>query len=275
MKFTKIPETTFQNIQLNAGILLDDFNPATGVIGNILGATTGGFQFSDDPEFQDYGEDVDNCPKNMKELKKLNARAVAMTGNFVTVTPDIAKLLSGAADIDAQDDTHIIPRNDILQSDFQDIWWVGDYSDVNTGDNAGFVAIHLMNALNTTGFKIQSTDKGKGQLSFNFQGHYTMEDQDKVPYEVYVKQGSGSVTPSIFLNKHSVTIAAEGTTTLLATTVPDDAVVSWTSANNTVASVSDGVVTAGNTAGNTIIKAAITVNGVTYDDTCTVIVTAS
>lgn len=275
MKFTKIPETTFQNIQLNAGILLDDFTPATGVIGNILGATTGGFQFSDDPEFQDYGEDVDNCPKNMKELKKLNARAVAMTGNFVTVTPDIAKLLSGAADIDGLDDTHIIPRNDILQSDFQDIWWVGDYSDVNTGDNAGFVAIHLMNALNTTGFKIQSTDKGKGQLSFNFQGHYTMEDQDKVPYEVYVKQGSGSVTPSIFLNKHSVTIAAEGTTTLLATTVPDDAVVSWTSANNTVASVSDGVVTAGNTAGNTIIKAAITVNGVTYDDTCTVIVTAS
>jgi len=275
MKFTKIPETTFQNIQLNAGILLDGFTPATGVIGNILGATTGGFQFSDDPEFQDYGEDVDNCPKNMKELKKLNARTVAMTGNFVTVTPDIAKLLSGAADIDALDDTHIIPRNDILQSDFQDIWWVGDYSDVNTGDNAGFVAIHLMNALNTTGFKIQSSDKGKGQLSFNFQGHYTMEDQDKVPYEVYVKQGSGSVTPSIYLNKHSVTIAAEGTTTLLATTVPDDAVVTWTSASNTIASVSDGVITAGENAGNTIIKAAITVDGVTYDDTCTVIVTAS
>ena len=54
MKFTKIPETTFQNIQLNAGILLDGFNPATGVIGNILGATTGGFQFSDDPEYLKY-----------------------------------------------------------------------------------------------------------------------------------------------------------------------------------------------------------------------------
>ena len=275
MKFTRIPEDTFQSIQLNAGILLDGFNPATGVIGNILGATTGGFQFSDDPEFQDYGEDVDNCPKNMKELKKLNARTVAMTGNFVTVTPDVAKLLSGAADIDALDDAHIIPRNDILQSDFKDIWWVGDYSDVNTGDNAGFVAIHLMNALNTTGFKIQSTDKGKGQLSFNFQGHYTMDDQDKVPYEVYVKQGSGSVAPSIYLNKHSVTIAAEGTTTLTATTVPDDAVVTWTSASDSVATVSDGVITAGANAGNTIIKATITVNGVTYDDTCTVIVTAA
>lgn len=274
MKFTKIPETTFQNIQLNAGILLDGFNPATGVIGNILGATTGGFQFSDDPEYKDYGEDVDNCPKNTMELKKLDGRAVSMSGNFVTVTAVLAKVLAGAADIDGQNDIHVIPRNDILASDFQDIWWVGDYSDVNTGDNAGFVAIHVMNALNTTGFKIQSSDKNKGQLAFNFQGHYSIEDQDKVPYEVYVQQGSGSATPSIYLNKHSLTVAKNGTASLTATTVPAGATVTWTSGNSSVASVSDGVITAGSSAGNTIIKAAITIDGVTYDDTCTVVVTA-
>lgn len=275
MKFTKIPDTTFQNIQLNAGILLDSFTPATGVIGNILGATTGGFQFSDDPEFSDYGEDIDNCPKGMKELKKLNTRTVTMAGNFVTVTPDIAKMLSGAADIDSQDDTHIIPRNDLLNSDFQDIWWVGDYSDVNTGDEAGFVAIHLMNALNTTGFKIQSTDKNKGQLAFNFQGHYSMDAQDTVPYEVYVKEGSGSAAPHIYLNKHSVTLETGASTTLTVDKLPADATVTWSSASSSVASVSNGVITAGESAGNTIITAKITVDGVDYTDTCTVVVTGS
>ena len=177
----------------------------------------------------------------MKELKKLNTRTVTMAGNFVTVTPDIAKMLSGAADIDSQDDTHIIPRNDLLNSDFQDIWWVGDYSDVNTGDEAGFVAIHLMNALNTTGFKIQSTDKNKGQLAFNFQGHYSMDAQDTVPYEVYVKEGSGSAAPHIYLNKHSVTLATGASTTLTVDKLPANASVTWSSANSSVASVSDGV----------------------------------
>ena len=274
MKYTQIPTTAFQNIQLNAGILVDSFNPATGVIGNLLGATTGGIQFADAPEFQDFGDDVDNCPKNMKELKKLTNHAVTMSGTFVTVTAATAKMLAGAADADSQNDAHIIPRNDIAASDFTDIWWIGDYSDVNTGDNAGYVAIHLMNALNTGGFQIQSTDKGKGQFAFSFEGHYSMDAQDTVPYEIYVKQGSGSATPSIYLDKHSLTVAKNGTASLVATTVPAGATVTWSSSSGSVASVSNGTITAGSSAGNTIITASITQSGVTYNDTCTVVVTA-
>ena len=274
MKYTQIPSTAFQNIQLNAGILVDSFTPATGVIGNLLGATTGGIQFADAPEFQDFGDDIDNCPKNMKELKKLTNHAVTMSGTFVTVTAATAKMLAGAADADGLDDTHIIPRNDILASDFTDVWWVGDYSDVNTGDNAGFCAIHLKNALNTGGFQIQSTDKGKGQFAFSFEGHYSMSAQTEVPYEIYIKEGSGSTTPSIYLNKHSLTVAKNGTASLIATTVPAGATVTWSSSSDSVASVSNGTITAGSSAGNTIITASITQGGVTYNDTCTVVVTA-
>ena len=72
MKYTQIPATAFQNIQLNAGILVDDFNPSTGAIGNLLGATTGGVAFKDDIKYTDFGDDIDNCPKNMKELKQLD-----------------------------------------------------------------------------------------------------------------------------------------------------------------------------------------------------------
>ena len=67
---------------------------------------------------------------------------------------------------------------------------MGDYSDKNGETKGGYVAIHLMNALNTGGFQIQSTDNGKGQFAFSFMGHYSMSAQDTVPYEVYVKAGA-------------------------------------------------------------------------------------
>lgn len=189
MKFTQIPATTFENLQMNAGILVDNFTPTTGVIGKLLGATTGGINFSDTIEFSDLGEDIDNCPKNTKELKKVNSREVKMGGTFVTVSPSMGKMLSAVADIDENNANHIIPRADLEQSDFSDLWWVGDYSDVNTGDNAGFLAIRLKNALNTNGFNIQSTDKGKGQFGFEFTGHYSIEAQDEVPYDMYIQAG--------------------------------------------------------------------------------------
>ena len=191
MRFTKIPETTFSEIQLNAGVLLADFTPADGSfeLTDIIGATTGGVSFADSMTFTDFGEDIDNCPANMKELKQLDTHEVTMSGTFVTVTAETVKTLIGVADIASGDATKVVPRNDLLDTDFTDIWWVGDYSDKNGETKGGYVAIHLMNALNTGGFQIQSTDSGKGQFAFSFMGHYSMAAQDTVPYEVYVKAG--------------------------------------------------------------------------------------
>lgn len=271
MKYTQIPTTAFEQIQLNAGILVDDFNPATGVIGRLLGATTGGVSFTDAVEYSDFGEDIDNCPKNMMELKKLDSHDVTMSGTFVTLSAETAKMLVAVGDVDSQDETHIIPRNDLLQTDFVTVWWIGDYSDVNTGDNAGFVAIKMFNALNTGGFSIQSTDKGKGQFAFEFTGHYSMEAQDTVPYEIYIKQGGAEPVPSVLINTHAVTVVDGDTVTLTATTVPSGETVTWSSSDNTKASVANGVVT-GEAEGQAIITASITVDGVTYTDTCTVVV---
>ena len=190
MKFTQIPADTFENLQMNAGILLDEFTPSTGVIGKIIGATTGGINFTATPTYSDYGEDIDNCPKNMKELKNLDSWEATLSGTFASVSASLAKMLIGAADADKSDATHIIPRNDILETDFQDIWWVGDYSNLNGDTNGGFCAVHLINALSTGGFQIQSTDKAKGQFAFSFTGHYSMDDQSRVPFEIFVKAGT-------------------------------------------------------------------------------------
>lgn len=275
MKFTQIPANTFKELQMNAGILVDNFNPATGVIGNLMGATTGGINFADNVSYTDLGDDIDNCPKNMKELKQLESHEVTMSGTFLTVTAESAKKLAAVADIDSNDSTHIIPRNDLLAKDFIDVWWIGDYSDVNTGNNAGFLAIHLMNALNTGGFQIQSTDKAKGNLAFTFTGHYSMEAQDTVPFEIFVKSGTETVQPSVNLDNHAITLVNGATKTLVATTRPDDAVVTWDSDNDIIATVTSGGVVTAEGVGDTIITASITVDGVEYTDTCTVIVTAA
>lgn len=275
MKYTQIPATAFKDIQLNAGILVESFTPADGTIGRMLGATTGGVSFADDVEYTDFGEDIDNCPKNMKELKKLDSHNVTIGGTFITINAATAKLLAAAADVDALDETHIIPRNDLEQTDFKDLWWIGDYSDVNTGENAGFVAIHLMNALNTGGFQIQSTDKGKGQFAFEFTGHYSMDAQDTVPYEIYIRQGGSEPVPAVVINTHAETIAVGDTLTLTAETLPAGETVTWSTSSSSIADVTSGGVVSGEGVGSAIITATITVDGVDYTDTCTVIVEAA
>lgn len=192
MKFTKIPTTTFQELQLNAGVLVSEFTPGTGTIdsSNILGATTGGISFSATPSYTDMGDDVDNCPKNMMELKRLDSWDIKMSGTYVTVNTARAKSLIGAADIGSSDTTLITPRNDIQTADFEDIWWVGDYSDKNGATNGGFIAIHLMNALSTGGLQIKSGDKSKGQFSFEYTAHFSNAAQDTVPFELYIKAGA-------------------------------------------------------------------------------------
>lgn len=191
MKFTKIPDTAFDEIQLNAGVLSTTFTPSSGEIGDILAATSGGISFEATPTYTDFGEDIDNCPKNTKELKKLDSWAVKMSGSFVTVTATSAKMMVGAADT-AKEGTadKITPRNDVLDTDFGDIWLVGDYSSKNGDTNGGFVAIHMLNALSTGGFKLHTADKNKGTLSFEFTGHYSIEDQSTVPFEIYIKKGA-------------------------------------------------------------------------------------
>ena len=195
-KFTQIPIDTFKKLQLGAGLLTSKFDPASGELtaSNIIGATTGGVSFEATPSFSDFGEDIDNCPKNTKELKKLDSWDAKMSGSFVTMDTTTAVSVIGAAAVASNDPTKVVPRNSIKGTDFKDIWWIGDYSDVNDDGSstgkAGFIAIRLINALSTGGFKIQSGDKAKGAFEFEYTGHYSIEHIDTVPFELYIKAGS-------------------------------------------------------------------------------------
>lgn len=188
MGYKLIPADTFKTLQMDAGVLVADFSAATKTIAakDVLCATTGGINFTDTPTFSDQGEDIDNCPTNMLELKHLDSHEVKMSGTALTITPTFANRLAGASDVaTASGVSSLTPRNSLdTAKDFSDLWWVGDYG---TG---GFVAIHLMNALNTSGFALQTTNNGKGQFAFEFTGHYSIDDQDKVPYEILICDGT-------------------------------------------------------------------------------------
>ncbi len=149
--------------------------------------TSGGVSFTSTPTYKDFGEDIDNCPKNTKELKKIDGYDVKLSGTLVTVTSAVAKKLVGAADVAS---TKITPRADLASADFADIWWIGDYSDKNGATNGGFVAIHVLDALSTGGFQLQSSDKEKGKFAFEFTGHTSLATPSVVPFEVYVKAGT-------------------------------------------------------------------------------------
>lgn len=183
--FTKIPQNTFEALQVEAGILLTSFNPSTPAATdeNIICATTGGINVSCVPTYSDYGEDVDNCPNNTKELKRLDGWECKISTTCLGTSPALIKRALGAADIDGTNASKILPRAELEQTDFADLWWVGDKAD------GGYVAVKLINALSTGGFVLQTGKRAKGQVTLELTGHVSINAQTVVPMEFYSADG--------------------------------------------------------------------------------------
>ncbi len=184
-RYTKIPQSTFQDMQLDAGIILKQFSLTDAIAGqagftddDIVTATTGGIEITCEPEYSDLGEDVDNCPVNMKELKHLDSWTCTMSFTALKISEEGFKLALGAADIDSTN--HVVkPRRDLNQADFADLWWVGDRAD------GGLVAVKLLNALSTGGLSIKTEKSSKGNLDVELTGHVSLSAQDVMPMEFY------------------------------------------------------------------------------------------
>ena len=179
--FTVIPQSTFEDMQLDAGILLKNFDPSNPEVvdADIVTATTGGIQITCQPSFSDLAEDVDNVPNGMKEFKHLDSWECSMSTTALGTSPAMIRFALGCADIDGTDTTKIVPRADLKQTDFGDLWWVGDKAD------GGFVAVKIKNALSTEGFSLQTTKNGKGQTGLTIAGHVSINAQKEVPMEFY------------------------------------------------------------------------------------------
>ena len=183
-KFTKIPQSTFDEIQLDAGVLTTEFDPEHPeqfTVDKIICATTGGIQISSVPSFSDFGEDVDNVPNNMLEFKHKDSEENKISTTALGTSPKMIKLALGCAEIDDSNTaTKIVPRRDVKTSDVKSIWWIGDKT------NGGYVAVQLKNALSTGGYSLQTGKNAKGQTSLEFTGHTSIQNQDDSSIEFYV-----------------------------------------------------------------------------------------
>lgn len=275
-RYTVIPENAFDGLQVDAGVLLKRFNieqAAAGEVGftdaDIICATSGGVNPTCVPTYSDYAEDVDNAPTNLKEFKHLDGWECKLATTSLGNSPELIKLSLGAADIDLTNTGKIVPRKSLQQSDFTDIWWVGDRAD------GGFVAIQILNALSTGGFSLQTTKNGKGTVSLEITGHVSINAQNVVPMVFYsIDPVSGGVhVTGVGVVPSALELEVDDTERLTAVITPsnaDDKVVAWASSDTAVATVdSEGIVTA-KAAGTATIT--VTTHDGSYTDTCSVTV---
>ena len=184
MKFVKVPENAFKEMQLEAGLILSQFD-ITGETDvedtDIVCATTGGINIVCKPTFTDYGSDIDNVPNNMLEFKEIDGWDCSIGFTALNASASFIKMALCAADVDGG---KITPRNDLTADDAKDVWWVGERKD------GGFVACCLKNSLSTDGLSLKTTKNGKGNLSCTLTGHVSIKAQDVVPMEFYVQEGA-------------------------------------------------------------------------------------
>lgn len=183
-KFTKVSQDTFDELQLEAGVVLTTFDPSTPTTpadANILCATTGGVTITCKPTFTDFAEDVDNVPNNTMDFKHIDGYDCSLAFSSVKFNAANVAMAVGASDTTtATGYKKVLPRNSLKSTDFTDLWWVGDKAD------GGAVAVKLLNALSTEGVSITTTKKGKGNMAMTISGHFSLAAQDTVPMEFYV-----------------------------------------------------------------------------------------
>ena len=196
---------TYQNLQLNAGIFLYNFNYEeyatidalrTAVLAkiqaneNILGSTRGGGSFV---VTQDVREpEVDGARYRFKGGSFVDSVDANMTGTLLEVTPENFKYILATGDVDNSVATRIkvTMHTRINAADHLDnLVWIGDIAD------GSLVMIVLKNALNTNGMNLTFTDKGEGTMPFEFHAYQAkVEDYDSAPFEVFFLRPAAGTT---------------------------------------------------------------------------------
>lgn len=133
----------------------------------------------------------------------------------------------------------------------------------------GISTTHKFTKTNNTAAKAVTVNTGLGLANVT-----NFFDSVQTPDTIEAVSPTPVTTPSVTLNKQSESVAVGSTVTLSATTVPADAVVTWSSSASEYATVAAGVVT-GVAEGSATITATITVDGQEYSDSCAVSVTAA
>ena len=190
---TGLRPETFENLQLNAGVFLLNFDhsaindkaaleeavlAAMEANTGVLGATIGGGTFNCTPEMRTVEADGMRYPFVGSTVN--DKWTVELTTTLKEVTADNFALALASADVTKNGGkTTVTVRTDIKKTDYkQKLCWIGDTS-------KGFVLIELDNALNTAGAAFTFSDKSEGTIPVTFQAHVAdLKSQGNAPCRV-------------------------------------------------------------------------------------------
>lgn len=181
---TGVTEKTPLNLQLNAGVLLKNFDPENDEVSNddIIGATRNGGSFSAVPTV--HQATADGVPTNYKGLDRIDEWVVTLNVTLIETTPNNIKRALGCTVKESKSTnyTKYTCGNEISDTDYQNYWWLGAMS------NGKKIAIHIKNGMNKSGFTLTFTDKGEGTFPLAIIGNYTFADltTGEAPFEIYL-----------------------------------------------------------------------------------------
>lgn len=192
---TGLRASTFENLQLNAGMFLANFDYSTATdaatLGALLkterektsgsaliGATRGGGTFVCTPNKRSI--EADGKREEWKGSSVNDGWTIKLTTTLLEINATNLKRSFGTADVTDTEKKHTIKiRTDIKDADYiTSLVWVGDTS-------KGYVLIAIKNALNTAGATLTWTDKGEGTIPVEFTAHQDgLETDGYAPCEV-------------------------------------------------------------------------------------------
>lgn len=194
---------TFQNLQLNAGIFIKNFDYTTPTDAetlkaaiaaaitagtNILGATRGGGTFTATREIRT--PEVDGMRYGFIGSDFVDSADAYLSTTLIEVTPAaVEATLGNATKTSSGKKTTIKMHTAIETADYiSNLCWIGDIAD------GRLVLIALKNAMNTADFTLTFTDKGEGTLAAEFHARQSaVGDYDYAPFEIVFFETSGSI----------------------------------------------------------------------------------
>lgn len=191
---TPLRAETFQNLQLNAGIFLKNFDYSSisnaGALktaiasavqdgSKLLGATRGGGSFTVTREMRQ--PDVDGRRYGFVGDTFVDSVEAQLSTTLIEITPsNIVSAFANANATTSGQKTTITFDTAIGTEDYlTNICWIGDLAD------GRYVLICLKNAINTADLSLTFTDKGEGTLPVEFHARQAnVLDYDTAPFEV-------------------------------------------------------------------------------------------
>lgn len=192
MAFTGVTANTSKHLQLDAGAFFKNFDPATDTYASasakLIGATAGGGSFAAVPTIRRI--EVDGLKGATKGYETIDEWEVTLTANVKELTVGALELalatgshtsVKSPSSEAANNYEKIVAANDIADSNYTtNVAWVGRIS----GSSLPVIII-VKNALCTNGLTLTTADKAEGVVALTLTGHYTVNDLDTPPFEIY------------------------------------------------------------------------------------------